>query len=143
MGELLMAKKNLENAKKLMESLGISEAEALELIAFDNDEVENEEVEAIESNMKEAAASTDKPKTAKKGSSLDKVKNQKAKKKVDAAKEDLMTKINAMLVEAGVVAPQNLTSSKVSFMVGDEFFSISLTKHKAKPDGFDMEKVAE
>ena len=143
MGELLMAKKNLENAKKLMESLGISEAEALELIAFDNDEVENEEVEAIESNMKEAAASTDKPKTVKKGSSLDKVKNQKAKKKVDAVKEDLMAKINAMLVEAGVAAPQALTSSKFSFMIGEEFFSISLTKHKAKPDGFDMEKVAE
>ena len=138
-----MAKKDMERAKKLMESLGISEKDALELIAFDNEEVENDEVNAIEDNMKEAAASKDAKPAGKKGSSLDKVKNQKVKKKVDAAKEALMTAIQSMLVGTDAEKVQLMTSSKVSFMVGDEFFSISLTKHKSKPDGFDMEKVAE
>jgi hypothetical protein len=72
-----MAKVDEKNVKKLMESLGISREEALEIIEYDKG---NEEVE------EEKLVYATKSETKKTGSSLDKVKHQKAKKKVDAEK---------------------------------------------------------
>lgn len=131
-----MAKVNEKEVKKLMESLEISREEAIELLSFDNGEADNEEVNNIDKKAKENESADKGSKKGKKGSSLDKVKNQKAKKKVDEVKEKLMSKVMAMLQLADVKKPQQLTSTKVTFKVGEEFYSITLTKHKAKPDGY-------
>lgn len=61
--------------RKNMEVLEITREEAEELYAFDNDEIDNEEVNAIEEKV---SAQTDKDQGR---SSLEKVKHMKAKKK--------------------------------------------------------------
>jgi phage I-like protein len=120
---------------KLMETLGISEKEAIEVIEFDKGNIDNEEVEQIEQKEKEAQ----KDKKPKKGSSLDKVKHQKAKKKIDENKEKIMSTISKMITENAslFIAPKDITPSKITFKDKDgNYYSISLTKHKTAPDGY-------
>ena len=128
-----MSKKQEKEIQKLMSALEISREEALEMLEFDKGNVDNEEVEKIEEKEKEVDK---KPK--KKTDSLAKVKMQKAKKKEDLVKDGIMAKINEMVNWGEEFnAPQGMTSSKVTFTSSDgNFYSISLTKHKAKPDGY-------
>lgn len=123
--------------KKNMEILGISRDEALEMWAFDHDEVECEEVNAIEEKIgaikKEAG-----PKT---GSPLDKVRNMKAKKKADAEKEGVIKTIfNFLRGEAAsgaIIQPQEMSTTKMSFMgTNGGYYTVTITKHKARPDGY-------
>ena len=123
--------------KKNMGILGISHDEALEMWAFDHDEMDNEEVNAIEEKIgaikKEAG-----PKT---GSPLDKVRNMKAKKKADAEKEGVIKTIfNFLRGEAAsgaIVQPQEMSTTKMSFMgTNGGYYTVTITKHKARPDGY-------
>jgi len=126
--------KNKE-ALKLMSALDLTYEEALEMLEFDKGNVENEEANKIEEKVK---SDTEK-KPKKKGDSLAKVKTQKAKKKEDLVKENLMKKINEMmeLEKTSFTNSQEMTASKITFTATDgNFYSISLTKHKTKPDGY-------
>lgn len=123
--------------KKNMKILGISRDEALEMWAFDHDEMDNEEVNAIEEKIgaikKEAG-----PKT---GSPLDKVRHMKAKKKADAEKHGVIESIfNFLKGQASIgaiVEPQEMSATKMSFMGKDGgFYTVTITKHKNRPDGY-------
>lgn len=130
-----MCMRKQEEVKKLMEKLGITEEEALELIAFDNDEIDNEEVEELTKKAKEV-------KESKKRSPLEKVKNMKKTKKADATKEQIMGAIKTMIEQNPdiFVGAKDMTPTKITFTLNGEFFSISLTKHKKCPDGFSIEE---
>lgn len=91
-----LAEKDAE-IKKNMEILGISREEAEEMWAFDHDEIDCEEVDAIEDKIKETQKS-DKKKT---GSPLDKVRNMKAKKKADAEKHNIIQSVFSFLKTLG------------------------------------------
>ena len=134
-----MAKINEKVVKNLMETLGVTYDEALEIIAFDNEEIEIDEVKEIEEKVK-ATAKAEKPKSDKpKRSSLEKIKHQKAKKKIDENKDNIFKLIGKMMSDnKGIFkAPQQMTTSKITFQDAEgNFYSISLTKHKARPDGY-------
>lgn len=125
--------------EKNMKLLGISREEAEELWAFDNDEIDNEEVAAIEQNISDVKAE----KKARKGSPLDKVKLMQAKKKADRNKTEIIAAvwqfIEDMSKEGLMISPQEMTSGKMSFMDKDGgFYSLTITKHKSQPDGYKM-----
>ena len=117
---------------KNMEVLEITREEAEELYAFDNDEIDNEEVIAMEAKEKEQ-------KEAMQGrSSIEKVKHMKAKIKSDANKELIIDGIFAQTqASEHVFNAQEMTATKMSFQDKDGFFyTVQVTKHKNKPDGF-------
>jgi hypothetical protein len=115
-----------------MKVLGISREEAEELYAFDNDEIENEEVNAIEEKQQ-------KVRKAKEGrSSIEKVKYMKAKVKADANKELIIDDIFAMVqTSEHIFNTQEMTATKMSFQDKDgNFYTVQVTKHKTRPDGY-------
>jgi len=117
---------------KNMKILGISREEAEELYAFDNDEIENEEVNAIEEKQR-------KKKRAQEGrSSIEKVKHMKAKIKADANKELIIDDIFAMAqTSEHIFNAQEMTATKMSFQDKDgNFYTVQVTKHKSRPDGY-------
>jgi len=117
---------------KNMKKLGISREEAEELYAFDNDEIENEEVNAIEEKQR-------KKKRAQEGrSSIEKVKHMKAKIKADANKELIIDDIFAMAqTSEHIFNAQEMTATKMSFQDKDgNFYTVQVTKHKSRPDGY-------
>ena len=131
-----LAEKNAE-IKKNMEILGISREEAEEMWAFDHDEIDCEEVDAIEDKIKETQKS-DKKKT---GSPLDKVRNMKAKKKTDAEKHNIIQSVFNFLKTLGetgeIVSPQEMSTTKMSFKgVNGGYYTVTITKHKSCPDGY-------
>ena len=115
-----------------MKVLEISREEAEELYAFDNDEIENEEVIAIEEKQQ-------KRKEAQEGrSSIEKVKHMKAKAKSDINKEriidDIFEKVQA---SEHIYNTQEMTATKMSFQDKDgNFYTVQVTKHKSRPDGY-------
>ena len=131
-----LAEKDAE-IKKNMEILGISREEAEEMWAFDHDEIDCEEVDAIEDKIKETQKS-DKKKT---GSPLDKVRNMKAKKKADAEKHNIIQSVFSFLKTlgetGGIVSPQEISTTKMSFKgVNGGYYTVTITKHKSCPDGY-------
>ena len=131
-----LAEKGAE-IKKNMEILGISREEAEEMRAFDHDEIDCEEVDAIEDKIKETQKS-DKKKT---GSPLDKVRNMKAKKKADAEKYNIIQSVFSFLKTLGetgeIVSPQEMSTTKMSFKgVNGGYYTVTITKHKSCPDGY-------
>ncbi len=131
-----LAEKDAE-IKKNMEILGISREEAEEMWAFDHDEIDCEEVDAIEDKIKETQKS-DKKKT---GSPLDKVRNMKAKKKADAEKYNIIQSVFSFLKTLGetgeIVSPQEMSTTKMSFKgVNGGYYTVTITKHKSCPDGY-------
>jgi hypothetical protein len=131
-----LAEKDAE-IKKNMEILGISREEAEEMWAFDHDEIDCEEVDAIEDKIKETQKS-DKKKT---GSPLDKVRNMKAKKKADAEKHNIIQSVFNFLKTLGetgeIVSPQEMSTTKMSFKgVNGGYYTVTITKHKSCPDGY-------
>ena len=115
-----------------MEILGISREEAEELYAFDNDEIDNEEVTAIEEKQQ-------KKKAAQEGrSSIEKVKHMKAKAKADANKELIIDDIFTMAqTSEHIFNAQEMTATKMSFQDKDgNFYTVQVTKHKSRPDGY-------
>lgn len=131
-----LAEKDAE-IKKNMEILGISREEAEEMWAFDHDEIDCEEVDAIEDKIKETQKN-DKKKT---GSPLDKVRNMKAKKKADAEKHNIIQSVFSFLKTlgetGGIVSPQEMSTTKMSFKgVNGGYYTVTITKHKSCPDGY-------
>lgn len=131
-----LAEKDAE-IKKNMEILGISREEAEEMWAFDHDEIDCEEVDAIEDKIKETQKS-DKKKT---GSPLDKVRNMKAKKKADAEKYNIIQSVFSFLKTLGetgeIVSPREMSTTKMSFKgVNGGYYTVTITKHKSCPDGY-------
>lgn len=131
-----LAEKDAE-IKKNIEILGISREEAEEMWAFDHDEIDCEEVDAIEDKIKETQKS-DKKKT---GSPLDKVRNMKAKKKADAEKYNIIQSVFSFLKTLGetgeIVSPQEMSTTKMSFKgVNGGYYTVTITKHKSCPDGY-------
>lgn len=131
-----LAEKDAE-IKKNMEILGISREEAEEMWAFDHDEIDCEEVDAIEDKIKETQKS-DKKKT---GSPLDKVRNMKAKKKADAEKHNIIQSVFNFLKTLGetgeIISPQEMSTTKMSFKgVNGGYYTVTITKHKSCPDGY-------
>ena len=115
-----------------MEKLGISREEAEELYAFDNDEIDNEEVIAIEENSKKRKRAQEKR------SSLEKVKHMKAKIKGDINKQNIIDDIFAKAqTSEHIFNPQEMTSTKLSFQDKDgNFYTLQITKHKTRPEGY-------
>ena len=133
-----MGKNQEKEIAILMEKLEITREEALEMLEFDKGNIDNEEVDELEEKVK-TQAKEEKPKDGKKGrSSLDKIKYQKAQKKVDITKEKIMGIITDSLSTSELTQLfQIMTATKSSFMDKDgNYYSVSLTKHKTKPDGF-------
>ena len=119
-----------------MKVLEISREEAEELYAFDNDEIENEEVNAIEEKQQ-------KRKEAQEGrSSIEKVKHMKAKVKSDINKELIIDDIFAKTQASGhIYNTQEMTATKMSFQDKDgNFYTVQVTKHKARPDGYEADR---
>lgn len=115
-----------------MKVLGISREEAEELYAFDNDEIENEEVTAIEEKQQ-------KNKEVQEGrSSLEKVKHMKAKIKGDINKENIIDDIFAKAqTSEHIFNTQEMTATKMSFQDKDgNFYTLQITRHKSRPDGY-------
>ena len=123
---------------RYMEKLGISREEAEELYAFDNDEIDNEEVIAIEEKQQKNK------KVQEKRSSIEKVKHMKAKIKGDANKERIIDDIFTMAqTSEHIFNAQEMTATKMSFQDKDgNFYTVQVTKHKSRPDGYvaDLEK---
>ena len=121
-----------------MKVLGISREEAEELYAFDNDEIDNEEVIAIEEKQQKNK------KVQEKRSSIEKVKHMKAKIKGDANKELIIDDIFTMAqTSEHIFNAQEMTATKMSFQDKDgNFYTVQITKHKSRPDGYvaDLEK---
>ena len=127
-----MTKKEKElQIKNFMETLEISREEAEELIAFDNGEVDNAEVAEIEQKIEVK-------KTVEKRSPLEKVKNQKAKKKADENKETISeTLFNFVKSNEIFGKEQEISATKISFQDKDgNIYTIALTKHKSRPNGY-------
>ena len=134
-----MGKNQEKEITILMEKLEITREEALEILDFDKGDCYNEEAEELEEKAKIQAKEEKKPKDGKKGkSSLDKIKYQKAQKKVDVTKAAIMDLIDSTLSTSELIQLfQKMAATKSSFMDKDgNYYSVSLTKHKAKPDGF-------
>lgn len=130
-----MAKKLSEKEQEIrknMKVLAISREEAEELYAFDHDETDNEEADALTAKAEQVT------KEKKKGSALDKVRNLKAKKKKDESKQAIVNLVfEAVKGSPLVVFPQEMTGTKISFMdTMGNYYSVAVTKHKAAPDGF-------
>ena len=119
-----------------MKVLEISREEAEELYAFDNNEIENEEVNAIEEKQQ-------KRKEAQEGrSSIEKVKHMKAKVKSDINKELIIDDIFAKTqASEHIYNTQEMTATKMSFQDKDgNFYTVQVTKHKARPDGYEADR---
>jgi len=115
-----------------MEKLGISREEAEELYAFDNDEIDNEEVTAIEEKQQKNK------KAQEKRSSLEKIKHMKAKVKRDINKENIISDIFAKAQTSEYIFnPQEMTKTKLSFQDKDgNFYTLQITRHKSRPEGY-------
>ena len=121
-----------------MEILGISREEAEELYAFDNDEIDNEEVTAIEEKQQKKKVAQEKR------SSIEKVKHMKAKVKADINKENIIADIFAKTQTSEYIFnPQEMTSTKLSFQDKDgNFYTLQITRHKSRPEGYVADQTA-
>lgn len=122
-----------------MKNLGLTYEEAEELWAFDNEEIENEVVNEIEAKVVHRQVEKEKR------SSIEKVKHMKAKIKSDVNKENIIDDIfNKTQESEHVFKCQEMTATKMSFMDKDGFYyTVQVTKHKAKPDGYGAEQTRE
>ena len=129
MAKLSNKEKTIQDNMRILE---ITREEAEELYAFDNDEIDNEEVAQIEEKV---AEQTEK---AKGRSSLEKVKHMKAKKKGDAQKEAIINDIFTLTEGSSLVFnAMAISSTKMSFMDAEgNFYTVAITKHKKQPEGY-------
>ncbi len=131
-----------QSAIEMTEKLDLlSYHEGLDIVLDDLGLVINEEAEETtkkaKSVQKEMTKAQSEP-TKKKVDTLAKVKTQKAKKKVDVNKDCLISSIEAFCKANDLmVDPQTIKSNQVSFKDKEgNYYSLKLTKHKAKPDGY-------
>ena len=134
-----MAKKSEKDlfVAKSIKSLEISKEEALELWSFDHEDNDNEEVDKIEKKIE-----SEKPKPP---SKIGNVLTMKAKKKIDIEKDLIVDAIHeAINAEPSLKFPQFMSANKITFISdSDTYYTVSITKHKRKPDGYKGEKNVE
>jgi hypothetical protein len=126
-----MANKIKEEAiLKYMNKLEISREEAESMYAFDQEEIGNDEADALEA--KTAAAKEKAP------SKIGKVLTMKAKKKADALKESIIKVIfDNVRDRDDMFDAQEMSATKLTFKDADgSYYTVSVTKHKTKPDGY-------
>ena len=118
--------------EKSMQKLEISESEAEALWDFDHDGEAPQEVLTIEQKIAKKEASP-----------INKVKNLKAKKKVDVYKTTIIDEIKQFLETAHlssnsvILAPEEVKTGKFVFVdESGSFYTLALTKNKQKPDGY-------
>lgn len=117
---------------ELMQKLGISHEEAVELWMFDHGEIENEEVDEM----------TEKAKSVKRYEKSDTPRKKAVKaRKVDEAKVEIISTIaqnltRVMLYDDALSIPQNINILKpereITFTLAGESYSVVLTKHRPK-----------
>lgn len=126
--------KNISEEKitKLMEALEISREEAIEVIQFDDGELENEEV----NEMTEKAKTVDKgeKRGRKVGTKMAGVTQQTRKKKENPTKARVIRDIKTLLEGLGDIDNVEVPNPEktIMFKIGEDVFEIDL-KQKRKP----------
>lgn len=137
---MYMAKITEKMITDMMAKMKCEREEAVDILKWDMEDEDyvNEEAQAIQDKAKANEQADKKTDKKPKGDSLAKVKTQKAKKKEDKTKSDILAQIEKLLDESDLFTnPQKMTASKFTFTDKDgNYCSLSLTKHKAKPDGY-------
>lgn len=126
--------KNTEEYKRIRKAFpDKSEMEIFDIYEFDMGKIENDWVEAIEQKIE-----SQKKAPEEKRSSLDKVRNLKAKKKKDDSKQKVIDYLFQAVKEADFLTlEQEMTGTKMSFMdIDGNYYSMTITKHKTAPDGY-------
>ena len=129
-----------EQIQLFMSKLDLTKEEALELYLFDNGKIENEEEKALtEKASKTIKNYTKSSVQPKKSDSIAKIKTQKAKRKTDSIKKGVIDTVQASLLEVDYLQNTQIVKEEgqISFKDLDgNYYSLKLTKHKGKPDGF-------
>lgn len=123
--------------EKLMRTLDITMEEAVELMAFDNDEIGNEEVEKLTKSAKSVEPPVKrgrKPKSEVEKTGMVGVTTQKRKKKENPTKKEIISTIKTAIenlpnaTEIDIKNPEKT----IFFKMGEDMFEIDL-KMKRKP----------
>lgn len=124
--------------EKLMGTLGISREEAIELIAFDNGDVENEEVEMISKKAKAVETPVKrgrKPKSEVEKTGMVGVAQQTRKKKENPTKKSIIEALSKAIENLEGAAEIDIKNPEktIYFKIGQETFEIDLKmKRKSK-----------
>ncbi|MEG2697230.1 MAG: hypothetical protein RR952_06645 [Cetobacterium sp.] len=133
--------KIIQEAIEMTEQLDLlSYHEGLDIVLDDKGLIKNEIAEEVNSKAKKVQKEMTKAKGEKKpkADTLAKVKTLKAKKKVDICKDEIFEELEkfAKLTDC-IKFAQTVKNGQISFMDTEgSFYSIKLTKHKTKPDGY-------
>ncbi len=128
--------------QRIMKGLGVSRQEAEEVYAYDQQVNHDSSVgalppekEAIARKMTHTGTRKTKTENAKKGPTVYKL--DARKRKPNATKEGLVSELAAYVGEHSDFEIQNLQvpnpSQKVSFQIGDKWYTWALTEHRTKP----------
>lgn len=130
-----MAKINEKQVENLMKKLEITREEALETIAFDMEEVDNEEAAAIEQKI---VSRKNTEKAVKKESKIARVKTMKAAKKEDAEKTALIELMKSLIKDSDLTFnDKEMSDNKVTFQgKSGAIYSMAITKHRKSVDGY-------
>lgn len=144
---MYMAKITEKMIVEMMGKMKCDREEAIDILKWDMEDEDyvNEEAEAIQQKAKDVEKAEKEKAKKPKGDSLAKVKTQKAKKKEDTTKAEIMAILEKLLDDSDCFNnPQKMTASKFTFTDKDgNYCSISMTKHKARPDGYKEEETGE
>ena len=115
-----------------MKALDLTREEAEELWAFDNDEIDNEEVVAME----EESEAIEEEKRAKIDAAQ--VKHRKEQIKAEEKKEDIVENVMNHVVRTGFAhQPMQMGSNSITFMDDEgNFYTVKVTKHRSQPNGY-------
>ena len=115
-----------------MKVLNISREEAEELWAFDNEEIENEEVLAMEEESKKI----EEEKKAK--SEAAQVEHRKRQIAAEAKKEDIIEDTIDHVISTGMAhQPMQMSANSITFMDDEgNFYTVKITKHRKQPNGY-------
>lgn len=115
-----------------MKALDISREEAEELWAFDNEEIDNEEVIAMEEESKKIEEEK------KAVAAAAQVKHRKEQIAAEAQKEDIIENTMNHVISTGMAyQPMQMSSNSITFMDEDgNFYTVKVTKHRKQPNGY-------
>ena len=120
----------------MMKKLKCDREEAIDVIKWDleDEDCQSEEAQELQDKVIKQEKETKSPKK----DTIAKVKTQKAKKKEDKTKTNIIDILEKLLTNNSEFNnPQKMTASKFTFTDNDgNYCSISMTRHKAKPDGY-------
>lgn len=130
-----------QEAIEMTEQLDLlSYHEGLDIVLDDRGLIKNEIAEETDKKAKKVQKEMTKAQAEKKPKvdTLAKVKTQKAKKKVDTLKDEIFQEMTKFATDTDCIKfAQVVKNGQISFMDSEgNFYSIKLTKHKTKPDGY-------